>query len=66
MLTGRTPFVGEAPAEVMHKHLDDVPPRISEFASDCPHAFESLVRDLLQKDPRRSPGKRGDRDSAIE
>jgi serine/threonine-protein kinase len=55
MLTGRTPFVGEAPAEVMHKHLDDVPPRISEFAADCPHALESLVRDLLQKDPNDRP-----------
>ena len=55
MLTGRTPFVGEMPAEVMHKHLDDVPPRISEFASDCPHALESLVRDLLQKDPSDRP-----------
>jgi eukaryotic-like serine/threonine-protein kinase len=55
MLTGRTPFVGEAPAEVMHKHLDDVPPRISDFASDCPHALESLVRDLLQKDPNDRP-----------
>ncbi len=36
MVTGRTPFVGESPAEVMHKHLDDVPPRIHEFASNCP------------------------------
>jgi len=55
MLTGRTPFVGDAPAEVMHKHLDDVPPRISEFASDCPPSLELLVRDLLQKDPDDRP-----------
>ena len=55
MLTGRTPFVGDAPAEVMHKHLDDVPPRISEFASDCPPSLELLVRDLLQKDPNDRP-----------
>jgi eukaryotic-like serine/threonine-protein kinase len=55
MLTGRTPFVGDAPAEVMHKHLDDVPPRIGEFAPDCPHSLEQLVRDLLQKDPNDRP-----------
>jgi serine/threonine-protein kinase len=55
MLTGRTPFVGDAPAEVMHKHLDDVPPRISEFASDCPPSLELLIRDLLQKDPNDRP-----------
>jgi eukaryotic-like serine/threonine-protein kinase len=55
MLTGRTPFVGDSPAEVMHKHLDDVPPRIHEFASNCPGALELLVRDLLQKDPNDRP-----------
>jgi serine/threonine-protein kinase len=55
MLTGRTPFIGDAPAEVMHKHLDDVPPRIHEFVSNCPPALELIVRDLLQKDPTDRP-----------
>jgi eukaryotic-like serine/threonine-protein kinase len=55
MLTGRTPFLGESPAEVMHKHLDDVPPRIHEFASNCPPSLELLVRDLLRKDPNDRP-----------
>jgi len=55
MVTGRTPFLGESPAEVMHKHLDDVPPRIHEFASNCPSALELLIRDLLQKDPNDRP-----------
>jgi eukaryotic-like serine/threonine-protein kinase len=54
MLTGRTPFIGETPAEVMHKHLDAKPPRVSEFA-DCPMGLESLVRDLLQKEPTDRP-----------
>jgi serine/threonine-protein kinase len=54
MLTGRTPFVGETPAEVMHKHLDAKPPRVSEFA-ECPMGLESLVRDLLQKEPTDRP-----------
>ena len=55
MLTGQTPFVGDTPAEVMHKHLDDVPPRINDFTSDCPPSLERLVRDLLQKDPNDRP-----------
>ena len=55
MLTGRTPFTGDAPAEVMHKHLDAVPPRIGEFTPDCPPMLELLVRDLLQKDPNDRP-----------
>jgi serine/threonine-protein kinase len=55
MLTGRTPFLGDTPAEVMHRHLDEVPPRITEFAPDCPTALEGLVRDLLQKEPENRP-----------
>jgi serine/threonine protein kinase len=55
MLTGRTPFIGDTPAEVMHKHLDARPPRISEFTPDCPMGLESLVRDLLQKEPTDRP-----------
>jgi serine/threonine-protein kinase len=55
MLTGRTPFVGDTPAEVMHKHLDTKPPRIAEFTADCPMGLESLVRDLLQKEPADRP-----------
>ncbi len=55
MLTGRTPFIGETPAEVMHKHLDAKPPRVSEFTPDCPMGLESLVRDLLQKEPTDRP-----------
>ena len=31
MLTGETPFVGDTPAEVMHKHLDAVPPRMANL-----------------------------------
>jgi len=55
MLTGRTPFTGDTPAEVMHKHLEARPPRIAEFVSDCPMALESLVGDLLQKEPADRP-----------
>ncbi|HEV3299544.1 MAG TPA: protein kinase [Planctomycetaceae bacterium] len=55
MLTGRTPFIGDTPAEVMHKHLDARPPKIAEFAPDCPMGLESLVRDLLQKEPTDRP-----------
>ena len=55
MLTGRTPFTGDTPAEVMHKHLEAAPARVSEFAADCPIGLESLVRDLLQKEPTDRP-----------
>jgi eukaryotic-like serine/threonine-protein kinase len=55
MLAGRTPFSGETPAEVMHKHLDETPPRVAEFALDCPAALDALVQDLLRKEPGDRP-----------
>jgi serine/threonine protein kinase len=55
MLTGRTPFTGDTPAEVMHKHLDARPPRVAEYVSGCPMGLESLVQDLLHKEPTDRP-----------
>ena len=36
MLTGRSPFTGDSPAEILQQHLEAVPPRVSDFALDCP------------------------------
>src|SRR5262245_56518052 len=55
LLCGRTPFTGEAMAEVLQQHIRQVPPRVSSFALDCPIELESLVSDLLQKVPERRP-----------
>jgi serine/threonine-protein kinase len=55
LLCGRTPFTGEAMAEVLQQHIRQVPPKVSSFALDCPIQLESLVADLLQKDPDRRP-----------
>ena len=55
MLTGRPPFDGETPAEILQKHMREPPPRVREFALDCPPALESIVLDLLEKQPDRRP-----------
>jgi serine/threonine-protein kinase len=55
MLTGRPPFDGETPAEILQKHMREPAPRVREFALDCPPALESIVLDLLEKDPDRRP-----------
>lgn len=55
LLCGRTPFVGEAMAEVLQQHIRQPPPKVSSFALDCPIQLESVVSDLLQKDPERRP-----------
>ncbi|MGE3314108.1 MAG: protein kinase [Planctomycetaceae bacterium] len=55
MLAGRPPFIGETPAEVMHKHLQDVPPRVVEFEPGCPAMLDQLINDLLAKEPEQRP-----------
>jgi len=55
MVGGRPPFVGETPAEVMHKHLQEMPPRITEIEPGCPSSLEALIGDLLKKDPEQRP-----------
>jgi serine/threonine-protein kinase len=55
LLCGRTPFTGEAMAEVLQQHLRQPPPKVSSFALDCPVQLEALVAELLQKEPDRRP-----------
>lgn len=55
MLTGRPPFEGENPAPILHAHLKQNPPPISEFNSDCPAGLERLVMDMLAKSPADRP-----------
>lgn len=55
LLTGKPPFLAENPAEVLHKHLKETPPRISTVLLDCPLELDRLVADLLQKDPEQRP-----------
>lgn len=55
LLTGHPPFQAEAPAEVLHKHLKEIPPRVAKSMLDCPRELDDLVADLLQKDPELRP-----------
>ena len=55
LLTGRPPFTGETPAEILHQHIKTPPPRLAQFAPDCPAGLEQLVNDLLQKSPEARP-----------
>lgn len=55
MLTGRPPFHADSVLDMMHKHqfarFD--PPR--SFVPDVPHALDTLVCQLLEKDPAKRP-----------
>jgi serine/threonine-protein kinase len=55
LLCGRTPFTGEAMAEVLQQHIRQAPPKISAFVLDCPVQLEALISELLQKEPERRP-----------
>jgi serine/threonine-protein kinase len=55
LLCGRTPFTGEAMAEVLQQHIRQAPPKVSSFALDCPVQLEALIAELLQKEPERRP-----------
>jgi hypothetical protein len=53
MLAGEPVFDSTSPAGLMHKHLQQVPSPLRR--GDLPPELESLVRQLLEKDPARRP-----------
>lgn len=55
VLTGRPPFDGNSPAEILDQHLHKSPPRVSSISFDCPADLDELVSALLQKDPANRP-----------
>ena len=55
MLSGRTPFEGDASASILHAHVTSQPPRLGSLATDCPPDLEELVHQLLEKEPENRP-----------
>ncbi|HEX8145499.1 MAG TPA: serine/threonine-protein kinase [Pyrinomonadaceae bacterium] len=54
MLAGRPPFSGNS-SEVEQKHLGELPAPLLTRRADAPPALAQLVKDTLQKDPKRRP-----------
>ncbi|MEM6366464.1 MAG: serine/threonine-protein kinase, partial [Planctomycetota bacterium] len=50
MLTGKLPFDGETPQEIIVRHMTDLPD-----LSDVQRAFREVIRRCLEKDPQRRP-----------
>lgn len=55
MLTGRLPFIGTTPMEVMEKHVHDAPPVPHELNKEIPKALSELILKLLAKEPGERP-----------
>lgn len=54
ILTGRPPFDGDNPTDILTQHLRDAPPRMVEVAPDLvvPAELEAVVGRCILKDPR--------------
>jgi len=59
LLTGRRPFVADAPFAILKKHSTEEPPPPSRFERGVPPELDTIVLRLLRKDP-------GDRHSSAE
>ncbi|MCA9079905.1 MAG: serine/threonine protein kinase [Planctomycetaceae bacterium] len=55
MLTGRPPFQSENQAELLFKHLDEMPPSVHEFNANVPVWLGDLINELLAKHPDDRP-----------
>lgn len=55
MLTGKLPFTGNTPMEVMEKHVHSAPPVPHEVNPAIPKALSELILKLLAKDPGERP-----------
>lgn len=55
MLTGRLPFAGATPIEVMDKHVNRAPPVPFELNPEIPKVLSELILRLLAKEPGQRP-----------
>src|SRR5262249_42683037 len=39
ILTGRPPFIGNAPGEILHQHSHTPPPKLGTLLKDCPEVL---------------------------
>jgi serine/threonine protein kinase len=59
-LTGRPPFKGKAPLDIVLQHLDQEPPGLDTLRPEVPPALVAIIRRLMAKKPEQrfqSPGE---------
>lgn len=55
MLTGRQPFAGASPAELMSAILRDEPPSLASIRPELPESLREVIEHCLRKDPAGRP-----------
>lgn len=53
LLTGRVPYKGHSPLELMTAHARDPIPRASEYRADVPPALDSVIFKMMAKEPNQ-------------
>ncbi|MBI4577754.1 MAG: protein kinase [Planctomycetes bacterium] len=59
MLSGRTPFLGSSPREVILKHLNEDPPPLMAQRPGLPAPLCDLVHRMMSRDPSGRPASAG-------
>ncbi len=55
LVTGRPPFEGATPLDLLHKHRYGQFDRPARFVPDMPHELDEIICQLLEKDPDNRP-----------
>ncbi len=66
MVAGRPPFVRPGAGEVMIAHVIEAPPRLSSLVPEVEPQLESLVSQMLEKDPAARPQTMAEVQSRLE
>ncbi len=53
LLCGRRPFLGASAASLMQQHLNDPPPKATEFKQDLPRAVDAVLAKAMAKDAKQ-------------
>jgi eukaryotic-like serine/threonine-protein kinase len=59
-LTGQVPFPGGTSQQKIRRHLNELPPSISDLNPTVPTGFAKLIEQLMAKDPRERPPRAED------
>ena len=55
LVTGHKPFVADSPVDMFMKHVNEPPPRPSRFVPDIPIWLDTLIIQLMEKEPKHRP-----------
>src|SRR5262249_48717004 len=55
LLTGRPPFPGDTPMQILVAHMEQAPPPLESLRPEVPPGLAALVARMLEKDPARRP-----------